>query len=407
MRTLVKISWRNIWRNPKRSLVMIVAIAVGLWAGIATTSLMFGMLDQRFKTGIEQHISHLQIHNPAFVKDNNLNNGIENWEALFEDLSSDIQVKAFSGRTKVMGMLATASQTQGITINGIDPEMETQTTNLGSNIFSGSYLDESKRNQVLVGSSLAEKNKLQERSRIVMTFQDERGEMVSAAFRVAGIFQTANAMFDEQNVFVLQSDLRELVSKRPIISEIAVMLNNLEWVNQKRERIASAFEGITVRTWAEISPDLAIMQTMSEAMLIIILGIILLALAFGLVNTMLMSVYERVPELGMLMAVGMNKKKIFLMISLETIFLSLVGAVGGMLVGFLTVKWLGAVGIDFAKVGGESLSDFGYDSVVYPTIQNSVFVIITTMVLLTSLITSIFPSLKALKLKPAEAVKVE
>jgi len=109
----------------------------------------------------------------------------------------------------------------------------------------------------------------------------------------------------------------------------------------------------------------------------------------------------------MLMAIGMNKKRIFGMISLETVFLSLVGASAGMLLGFTSIKWLGKAGIDFAKVGGESLSDFGFDTVVYPIIDNSFFITITIMVLATALITAIFPALKALRLNPAQAVKAE
>jgi putative ABC transport system permease protein len=134
MKTLLKISWRNIWRNPKRSLVMIFAIIIGLWAGIFVSSLMFGLLQARFETSIEQQFSHIQIHNPEFIKDQNLKYGIAEWESLSQTLGSDPAVKSFSRRTLANGMLATATLTRGVNIIGVDPEAEALTTRLDGNM---------------------------------------------------------------------------------------------------------------------------------------------------------------------------------------------------------------------------------------------------------------------------------
>jgi ABC-type antimicrobial peptide transport system permease subunit len=146
---------------------------------------------------------------------------------------------------------------------------------------------------------------------------------------------------------------------------------------------------------------------MGQTMLVVILVIILFALAFGLVNTMLMSVFERIHELGMLMAVGMNRKKVFGMIMLETAFLTFLGAAGGMLLGYFTTLIFGKSGIDLASVGGDSMHDFGFPSLIYPTLEPPMFVVLTILVIITAFLTSIYPALKALRLKPAEAVRTE
>ena len=407
MKVLLKISWRNIWRNPRRSLVMILALAIGLWAGIFVSALMFGMLGQRFKTSIEQHVSHLQIHHPEFLKDYNARYTIQEWEVLQQEFLSDPQITAFSGRTKVNGMLATATLTRGITIIGIDPEREALTTRLGENIIEGSYFNDSGRNAILIGKKLADKTKLQERSRLVLTFQNVEGELVSASFRVAGIFETSNSMFDEMNAYVLKSELASYISGEVIINEIALLSTDARDANALRDRYQKLFPELSIRTWAEISPELSFLQEMGQTMLVIILVIILFALAFGLVNTMLMSVFERVPELGMLMAVGMNRKKVFGMIMFETAFLTFLGAAGGMLMGFLTNLVFGKHGIDLAAVGGDSMHEFGYPSLIYPTLEPSFFAMLTVLVVVTAFLTSIYPALKALRLKPAEAVRKE
>jgi len=405
MKVMIKIAWRNIWRNPRRSLIMILAITVGLWAGLFVSALMFGMMQTRFVTAIEQHISHIQIHHPGFLIDNNLTHSIPDWEGLSNQLNSDSGVRAFTGRAIVSGMLSTATQTRGITIVGIDPATEAQTTGIDKNLLEGNYLEEGMRNQVMVGRSLAEKLKLRIGSRLVVTFQNVDGELLSTALRVAGIFQTANILLDEQNVFILKSGLVEYTGKEMLVNEVAVLMHDHEQASIKSAALKASFPDLRVRTWGEISPELSYIQGMGQSMMLVILAIILLALAFGLVNTMLMSVYERVYELGMLMAIGMNRRRVFQMIILETTFLTFLGALTGMALGYLTSHWLGRTGLDLAPIGGEAMLQFGYPSVVYPMLETGFLIQLSILVMVMVFITAIFPTIKALKLKPAVAVR--
>ncbi len=135
------------------------------------------------------------------------------------------------------------------------------------------------------------------------------------------------------------------------------------------------------------------------------MAIILCALAFGLVNTMLMSVFERIQELGVFMAIGMNKKMVFSMIMLETTFLSLLGALGGIVCGIATMLLLGQTGLDLSRVGGDALNEFGFPSLVHPTLEPSFFLMLVLLVFVTAILSAIFPCLKAIRLQPAEAVK--
>jgi len=405
MNILIKIAWRNIWRNPRRSIIMIAAIAIGLWSGLLVSALMFGMMETRFNTGIEQHISHIQIHHTDFLIDNNLLHNISEWDSLRNNLTAAEEVKAFSARTIVSGMLSTATQTRGINIIAIDPAAEAQTTGLANHLLEGTYLDDGKKNQVLIGKSLAEKLKLQIGSRIVVTFQNIDGELISSALRVAGLFQTANIAMDQQNIYISQPTLAEYTGQENLINEVAILLHNEENTDSQRDSLKALFPSLTVRTWADISPELTYITEMGQSMMLIILTIILLALAFGLVNTMLMTVYERVYELGMLMAVGMNRRRVFLMIILETTFLTFLGAAAGMSLGYFTTHILGKRGLDLAPVGGEAMLQYGYPSVVFPVLEPGFLIQLTIMVVVVVFVTAIFPTIRALKIKPAEAVR--
>jgi len=407
MKTLTIISWRNVWRNYKRSIVMMMAVAIGLWGGLLALGIANGLVTERQRTTIEQHISHIQIHNPQFLKDDNIRNHIGNHGDLMDIISSVPEVTGYSGRTMVSGMLATANLTSGVRIIGIDPPMEDQTSGIGSNIIEGSFFEGPGRNPVLIGRTLADKIKVQERSRVVLTFQDQDNEIISAAFRVAGIFQTSNTTFDETHVYILQSDLISYLDSIPVVSEIAIILDDIDESGRVAGLLKEKVPDLEVRTWAEVSPDLSYLDEMFGVMITIILGIILLAMAFGLVNTMLMSVYERIQELGMLMAIGMNKKKIFSMILLETSFITFGGAMGGVLLGHITIRAIQNTGLNLAVVGGDSLDYMGFPSVIYPHLDTSFFYTLTIMVIITVFLAAIFPALRALRLKPAEAVRHE
>lgn len=407
MKTITIISWRNVWRNKKRSLAMIMAIAVGLWGAVMTLGITNGMMAERQRTTIEQHISHIQIHNPEFLKDDNIRNHIEKPEALFTTLDAAPEVKAYSARTMVSGMLATTTLTTGVQLIGVDAAMEDQTTDIESNIIEGRYLDVEGRNLLLLGQTLADKIKAQVRSRVVLTFQDEHNEIISAAFRVCGIYRTSNTTFDERKVYLRQSDLLAQLGADYMVSEVAVVLDAMEETERLSASLRASFPELEVRSWSEVSPELGYMNEMFGVMMFIILLVILLAVAFGLVNTMLMAVYERIQEMGMLMAVGMNRRKVFGMILLETSFLTLLGAAGGLLLGGITLQLIGESGINLAMVGGDSMQYMGFSSVIYPTLEPSFFVTLTLMVAATALCSALIPALRVMKLKPAEAVRAE
>ena len=402
---ILKIAWRNIWRNRQRSIVMMIAITAGLWGGLMATGIMLGLIDQRFKTSIEQHISHVQVHHPEFLIDQSVKHHIPDWDILKKKLQEDDQVRAFAGRTMVSAMLGTANLTTGIQLIGIDPAMEVVTTSLDERILEGSYFEPQMRNPVMIGKRLADKVKARPGSRIVLTFQDINGELTASNFRVSGIFQTANSLWDEQNVFVLQEDINTYIGYEGQVNAVNILLgDHLKSIDFTTE-YSEAFPNLEVRSWAEISPELSYLNEMSGMMMFIILTIILLALAFGLLNTMLMTVFERVKELGMLMAIGMNKKRVFAMIMLETILLSLCGAAGGMLTAWATIMPLNRAGLNLAVVGGDSLAEFGFEAMVYPQLDTASFVNLTILVVLCAVLTAIYPARKALKLQPAEAVK--
>lgn len=397
------IAWRNIWRNRTRSLVIIASVTLGLWAGIFIMALSFGMTEERKEKLINEQLSHIQIHEPGFTDTQELGQYIPDGPDLLESIRQRTGVQYASGRTLINGMLSAAQGSGGVRITGIYPEKEAELTRLNTKLVKGEYFPE-KRNRILIGKALAEKFDLKIGSKIVLTFQDSSTNMVAGAFRICGLYKTVNAKLDEALVYVRVEDLANLLGSKPWLHEIAMLAGQDEIVQPLHDELEAAYADLKVETWRELSPELRYLDEMMDVFLYVFIGIILFALAFGLVNTMLMAVLERTRELGMMMAVGLNKTKLFFMILLETVFLALTGTSVGFILGYLTVHFSSQSGISLAVVQ-QGMEEFGMSAILYPYLSWNYYLIIALMVVVFAVLSAIYPAFKALQLNPTEAIR--
>ncbi|WP_291097858.1 MULTISPECIES: ABC transporter permease [unclassified Flavobacterium] len=401
---LTKIASRNIWRSPKRSLIIITAVSIGLWAGIFMMAFYNGMIEQRINSAITGELSHIQLHHPEFRKDYEIKYYLPNGRKMLETIAKNQGIKAVTGRIIIKGMIASAAGSSGITINGVMPSEEQLLTNLKGKIINGNYFNLKKENEILISEKLRKKLKLDLNKKTILTFQDKEGNLASAAFRICAIYKTINAPYDDANVFVKITDIDSLSGIPKAINEIAVLLESSKLVAESQKSLKQQFPKMEIKNWMEIAPELGLTVSVGDQMVYIFMGIILLALAFGIVNTMMMSVLERTREIGMLLALGMNKFKIFQMIILETFFLILAGCPIGILLAFATIGITHKTGIDFSQFS-EVYSSFGYSSIVYPSLTWNQFGNIVILIVITALFSALFPARRALKLNPAESLK--
>ncbi len=245
------------------------------------------------------------------------------------------------------------------------------------------------------------------RSRITLTFLDRDNNQTGAVFRIAGLYDIKNNIYEKSQVFVLASDLKRLTGlPEESVHQIMVKIDDIKNTEILTSEVKKELGDLEVMSWKELQPDLAMMSDMVQQFYAVFMVIILAALAFGIVNTMLMVVLERTKELGMLTAIGMNKKKVFRMIMLESVFLSLVGGVLGMLFSWLVIALTSSKGINFSTYA-EGFEAMGYSAHIYPVISNSFFLIVTILIVITGILSAIYPAMKALKLDPAEAIRTE
>jgi putative ABC transport system permease protein len=405
------ISWKNVWRNKVRSGVIILAIAIGLYGGIFTNAFFIGMTNQRVESAIKYETANLQLHHPSFLMDESINNGLANTSEQVNKIKDISGVKGISLRLTETGMAGTAEANAGVMINGINPDEEQKVTRIYEKIRFGEYLKASDQIGMLIGKKLSEKLNAEVGDKIVLSMADGQGEVVYGAFKVKGIYDTNNHMFDGMQVFVNYNDLQSLLKTAPdYYTEVAISLNENEMTADVKATIIERLQKevntheIVVEDWSEIDPTLKLLVQSMNYFAWFFISIILIALAFGIINTMIMVVMERTREIGMLMAIGMNKRRVFSMILWETVFLSFVGALMGMLLSALSLQFFKNTGLDLSIVG-EGMNAYGLDTVIYPKAGLDFYVQIGIMVFITAIIASIFPARYALKLQPADAVR--
>ena len=244
--------------------------------------------------------------------------------------------------------------------------------------------------------------------KIVLSFQSLDGNIAYDAFRVVGVYRTSNTGFDGMSVFVKNSDISNVASL-PVdhYNELAILLSTAEVSDAVAGEVSRMMPEQEVQTWEQILPEAAMYSSAMDYFMFIFVVIALLALGFGIVNTMLMAVLERIKELGMLMAVGMNKRRVFRMIMLETVFLGLTGGSIGLVLSYLLILVTGSRGVDLTAFFQEGFEALGISAMVYPTIGPVELGEIIFLVIMTGFFASIYPARKALKLNPSEALRVD
>lgn len=401
---LLKIAWKNIWRNTIRSAILIMAIGLGIWALIFINGITAGMVNGYVDNAIQNRTAHIQIHHPLYDDEKLINHYFDD-EKIGLFLHKADFIKEYSERIIVDGMISSPRSSQGITLYGVNTEKERRVSHLDERIDTGQALNTNLQNALLISRNLADKLGVTIRSKVVINFQNKDRQVTASAFRIAGIIRNVAGKADESLAYVSIDQLRKLTGMdENKVHEVAVLTQNLDQVAYNQETIAAAFPDLSVKNYAEIAPDLALLSSQIELSLTIMIIIFMLALIFGIINTMLMAVLERYKELGMLMAVGMKKGQVFAMVVIETVLISIVGVPFGMVLGALTIAVTHKTGINLTK-WTEGLNQYGIVSQIYPALSIKYYFIIGLAVLITAVLASIYPARKATKLNPIQALR--
>lgn len=410
---IASIAWRNIWRNKLRSFIIMASIFVGIIGATMIKGFSVGLADQRAQSSISNRISNIQIHHPKFLLNQEIQYSISEPAQIIDKIKAIDGVKGVSLRIETNAMAASASTGTGVSLYGVLPDDERQTSGLHRMIKAGEYLKDEQRLPVVAGEKLLKKLNLTLNDKLIVTLADSTGTITSGAFNIVGVYKTDDQNFDVSHIYVKRQDLAALTGYSPEAgNEIAILLADNKATSSITAKLNKLFQKeieqkeILVQSWEQIEPLTKSMIKMMNYFSYFFLIIILAALSFVIVNTMLMAVMERTREIGTLMALGMNKPKIFSMILLESVYLSTIGGIIGTATSILMVQYYAIKGFDLSSAA-TALNYFGYDSIIYFKVNPLFYITSLVLVVFIALLSGIYPALRALKLQPVAAIRDE
>lgn len=401
---ILKIAWRNIWRNKRRSVIVLSSVVVGIIAAILLDGLTMGMLDQMLSTQINSSIGHIQIHEKGFNNNKTVRNYITGYHIVEESVRNTPEVKNYCKRVITFGLLSSAANSSGVYINGIIPQEEEKVTFIKNSIIEGSYISGEDR-EIVIGKGLAEKLGVGVGNKVVAMSNTPDGSVGSEVFRITGIYETFSSEFDRINIYIPLKRAQQMLNIGDNIHEIAIITKDADKVASVKGELQSKLPGdFEVLTYFDLLPMLVSMLDLYKAMTWIINLIVGIALIFGIINVMLMAVFERIKEFGVLISVGMNTAKLYMMIVIESLIIGIMGTVLGIALGLLIQLPLSHSGIDLSMFT-ESLKSYGVGAVIYPATSMVNLVSLFVMIPFISVIAALYPAYKAVKLEPVYAIR--
>ncbi len=399
---ILKIGWSNIWRKKSRSSVVILSVAFGIWIGMFFGAFQWGTYVQKLDDIVNREIGHVQIHDSLFIDEEyDYNFPIKNTSQVKSVLDSDSAIKTYVERSIFSAMLQTTRNQKPVLVYGIDTAMEREIYSISSMIVEGEMISGRRAPTLLVGTKLALELNLSLGDKLLIQGGMLHG-VKSFVGRVRGFYESPNKLKDKLVIYVHKSDLNKKLND-DFIHEYAIIFHNFDSLKQYGNRLQTKLPNQQVFTWGQIMPEIKNGIEMTDQVMFIFMLIIWIALSLGIVNTMLMSILERTRELGMLMAIGMSRLKIVQMIFFETTILTIIGVPIGIVLSVITVGYFGDVGIDLS-VANAALENFGYSTIIYPEVKTSFYYQVIFQVIFVSFISTIFPVVRALRLKPIEAI---
>jgi len=403
MKTLLKIAWRNCVRNGLRTIIVISAIALGVWSSIFLMGFTGGFVLQRIDKMVALQIGDIQIHSPSFDYDSDISNTINNQKQVNNLLKNSPSIEVFSERFRTEAYAVTAHGQSGVKLLGVYPEKEKQVLGLSERMLDGTFLESNLSYPIIVGSKLAKDLHLKLNAKIQLNFTNINANQISKNFKVCGIFKAGDDAFDGYTVFTPMRVIEKLTNQH-LIHEIIIKVSETNTPENVAIELNKIIKDNLVEDWKTRFPEVAYGLQMMDSTMYILMSIIVFALLFGIINTLMMSILERKREIGVLLAIGMSKSNIRRMIVLESIIYGIIGAPIGILLGFLTMQYFGAFGLDLSAFG-EGMEAFGYDPIIYLSVAPKYYLIYAIYIISATIVGGLYPSRLATRLNPIEAIR--
>ena len=399
-----RLAWRGLFRNPRRTFVVLAAVSVGIAGSALAIATNSGMAAQMVKTAIATELGHVQIHAPGFDEDPQLRVLLEDGGArAVQAVEGTAEVRAWALRVRGQGLINSPRASVGIRVVAIQPDAESKVSSFAGSMIEGEWFG-ARRSRVVIGVGVARRLQADLGDKVVLSVQDLAGDLTGQAFRIGGVFRTPSKSVNDSTVLVRLDEAQQLFGLGGGVSELILVSDDSQDVDSMTEALSLALGAdAEVRSWKQLQPMLVYMVEAMDQMAWVLYAGVFIAMGFGIANVLLMSISERTREIGVMMAVGMKPRRMVLSIVLESMIVTGLGLALGLGVGFFCV-WLLQGGIDLSQ-WADGLESLGVGAVIVPVIRANDVVAPLVMASVAALLASTWPAVRAAGLRPGEALR--
>ncbi len=416
---IIKLAWRSVWKNKRRTILTLLTVMISTAMIIVLNAIATGGHEQMINDATEANVGHIQIHEKGFWENQTIDYAFKDNDALFLQIKNIPGVKAISKRIHAAGLVSNKDITAGVFIQGIDPEEEASLTSINKKIGkNGRYLSSEDTNQILLGKTLAKNLEVALNDSISIISQGFDGSIAAENLKIVGIFNSGNPEYDRALIIMPINLARETFSMLGNINSITLITESTNKIPLIKKEIKKIIANIysaqnnsdfktnfEILDWTELMPELVQFIVMDDVGAYIFDFVLLMVVAFGILNTIQMSIFERTRELGIMLAIGTKPGQLRLIIIIESLFITLMGISLGIFLGAVVSYYLQFNPMDYSAYADE-MAIWGVSTTLIPARLTALNIIITSGLIFTiSIFAILFPANRASKLKPIEAIK--
>ena len=406
---IFKIAWRNIYRNKKRTLITVTSIFAALFLIILMRALQFGFYENIIKTVVESYAGYVEVHADGYWDNQSLDNSMEVDQKLINDISSVEGVENIVQRLQTFSLISMGEKTKGGVINGVDISDEQKITDWNKKMVSGSF--DLGENEIIVGKGIAEYFDIRENDTLILYGQGYRGMMAAGKYSVKGVIDLKNPDLNKLGIFMAIESARNYVSSEEISTHIIIdkeqYYDEEKIVKDLSQILSKDYE---IMTWKKTLPEIEQTITADNVGGLIMAFILYIIVVFGMFGTVLMMTEERKYEFGVLISIGMSRIRLFRIILIETIILSMIGVLLAIILTYPISYYFNLNPIDMAALMGEGadqmMEDLGFSPLAPMSISWNIPLSHALVIFIFSLLISIYPAIKILNLNPVKSMKI-
>ncbi len=388
---LLKIAWRNLWRNRKRTLITIASIFFGvIWAAILT-SLQEGSFQNMVDNMVKFTSGYIQVQHNEYHDNKSINNSFEPANELNELLNSQDKISLFTPRLESFALAASSDKSYGTAVIGIDPENENQLSELSKWVIEGNYLKNNEEG-VLIGEILAKNLELKVGDTIALIGQGYHGVQSAGLFPVKGFLKFPIPDLNRQILYMDLSSAQEFYEANNLITSMLVMVHEASEVDPLMKELSRTnLPGLKIYSWMELQPQLIQFIDGKKSGAKIFKGILFILIGFGILGTFIMMMAERKRELGIMVAIGMQRIKLSIILFLESIFIAALGVLSGFAISMPIISYYVSRPIRITGEMAEAFTDMGFEPVIIFNNDLQIFSGPAITIFVIALIISIYP----------------